>query len=169
MRPKIARVAYLIGKRHHRTRKRVRIVLDRVDEATRSAIMSKVRSKNTRPEMTVRRPLHKKGYRFRLNRSDLPGRPDLVFPRYRVALFVHGCFWHRHGCDRSTMPKSNVDYWADKFQRNVERDCRVRRQLEESGWRTSIIWECDLEAGIVQLSAQLSGIAGSKPAKVRQV
>ena len=132
---------------------------DRVDKATRSGIMSKVRSKNTGPEMAVRRALHKAGYRFRVHRSDLPGRPDLAFPKYRVALFVHGCFWHRHGCKRTTMPASNSDYWAEKFQRTMERDRLARQQLEESEWTTSVIWECELEAGISDLITMLTDIA----------
>ena len=127
-------------------------------KTTRSAIMSRVRSKNTGPELTVRRALHQEGYRFRIHRSDLPGKPDLVFPRYRVAVFVHGCFWHRHGCKRSTMPKSNVEYWADKFRRNVERDCRAVQELEGLGWKTAVIWECDLEAGMDLLANELSEI-----------
>jgi DNA mismatch endonuclease, patch repair protein len=106
--------------------------------------MSRVRGKNTSPEMRVRRVAHALGLRFRLHRRDLPGKPDLVFPKYRVALFVHGCFWHRHpGCRKTTDPKSREDYWQAKFSDNVERDARVAMQLGELGWRVGTIWECE--------------------------
>ena len=132
---------------------------DHVDKATRSAIMSKVRSKNTGPEIAVRKALHRAGYRFRVHRSDLPGKPDLVFPRYHVALFVHGCFWHRHGCKRATMPASNVEHWVEKFRRTTERDRLAFQKLERSGWTTAIIWECKMEAGISDLISMLTDIA----------
>jgi DNA mismatch endonuclease (patch repair protein) len=105
--------------------------------------MSRVRGKHTSPEMRVRRAAHAMGLRFRLHRKDLPGKPDLVFPRHGVALFVHGCFWHRHpGCPKSSTPKSRTEYWTDKFERNVERDARAIAELEALGWRTAVIWEC---------------------------
>ena len=106
--------------------------------------MSRVRGKDTSPEVRVRRIAHALGLRFRLHRRDLPGRPDLVFPKHRVALFVHGCFWHRHpGCRKATDPKSREDYWQAKFSGNVKRDARVVIQLEELGWRVETIWECE--------------------------
>jgi DNA mismatch endonuclease (patch repair protein) len=106
--------------------------------------MSRVRGKGTGPEMTVRRLAHSLGMRFRLHKANLPGRPDLVFPRYRTAVFVHGCFWHRHeGCGKATMPKSRVEYWEGKFRTNVERDARNVAELERSGWRVLTIWECE--------------------------
>lgn len=106
--------------------------------------MARVRSKNTQPEMRVRRAAHALGLRFRLYRRDLPGTPDLVFPKYKVALFVHGCFWHRHeGCPRATMPKTRVDYWQAKFHRNVERDARHAEDLLALGWNPAVIWECE--------------------------
>lgn len=132
---------------------------DHVDSNTRSAIMAKVKSRDTRPEIRVRRALHRAGYRFRLHRADLPGKPDLSFPRYRLALFVHGCFWHRHGCKRTTMPATNTEFWSRKFRRTLERDRRARKELEENGWTTDIIWECQLEAGISRLIKLLTGAA----------
>ena len=132
---------------------------DHVDSRTRSQIMARVRSRDTRPEMEVRRALHRAGYRFRLHRSDLPGKPDLVFPRYRLALFVHGCFWHRHGCKRTTMPATNSEFWSKKFCRTLERDQRALRELEEVGWTTAIIWECQLQTGIGHLIDTLNGNA----------
>ena len=125
--------------------------------------MSKVRSKNTRPEIDVRRALHRVGFRFRLHRSDLPGKPDLVFPRYRLALFVHGCFWHRHGCKRTTMPATNTEFWSKKFTRTLERDRRALKELEEIGWATTVIWECQLETGISRLIETLTDIAQQLP------
>lgn len=109
----------------------------------RSAMMARVRGKNTAPEIAVRRMAHRMGLRFRLYRRDLPGTPDMVFPRHRVALFVHGCFWHRHaGCPRCTTPKTRRKFWAEKFRRNVERDQRAETDLRDSGWTVIAIWEC---------------------------
>ena len=118
---------------------------DNVDPATRSRTMSRVRSTNTTPERSVRRLLHRAGYRFRLHRKDLPGKPDLVLPRYRTAVFVHGCFWHWHGCKRSRMPSSNREYWIAKIRRNTERDQHSRERLEALGWSVAVIWECSIE------------------------
>jgi DNA mismatch endonuclease (patch repair protein) len=119
---------------------------DNLDKASRSVMMAKIRSHNTRPEIRVRRYLHKAGFRFRLHRKDLPGKPDLVLPMYRTALFVHGCFWHQHqGCKYSTMPKSNADYWTKKLARNLERDSVNFERLVELGWRVLIVWECSLK------------------------
>ncbi len=106
--------------------------------------MSRVRGKDTKPEMLVRRLLHRLGYRFLLHRRDLPGTPDLVFPSRRAALFVHGCFWHRHeGCRRATTPKTRVEFWQAKFRRNVERDGANYALLEIAGWKVILVWECE--------------------------
>lgn len=121
---------------------------DHVDGRIRSQIMAKVKSRDTRPEMAVRRALHRAGYRFRLHRADLPGCPDLTFPRHRIALFVHGCFWHWHGCKRSRMPKTNVEYWKAKIERNVNRDAQTRSELTRLGWECQVIWECDISTGV---------------------
>jgi DNA mismatch endonuclease (patch repair protein) len=117
--------------------------MDTLTAAERSAIMGRVRSKNTRPEIAVRRVLHAMGYRFRLHRSDLPGKPDMVLPRRRVAVFVHGCFWHRHaGCALTRTPKSRVAFWTRKFDGNMRRDRAAKRALRCDGWRVLVIWEC---------------------------
>jgi DNA mismatch endonuclease (patch repair protein) len=118
--------------------------MDVVDRATRSRMMSGIRGKNTKPELVVRSYLHRSGLRFRLH-SKLPGKPDLVLPRYRAAVFVHGCFWHRHeGCRFTTTPASNAKFWAKKFADNVRRDAKVTAQLEKLGWRVLVIWACQL-------------------------
>jgi DNA mismatch endonuclease, patch repair protein len=110
----------------------------------RSRLMSKVRGKDTTPEMAVRRAAYALGYRFRLHCPDLPGRPDIVFASRRKAIFVHGCFWHRHsGCHLSSMPKTRVEFWGNKFARNVERDEMTERALIAAGWQVLVIWECE--------------------------
>lgn len=114
--------------------------------AKRSEIMSRVRSKNTKPELFVRSLLHAMGYRFRLHRKDLPGSPDVVLPKHRTAVFVHGCFWHQHpGCRKATIPKNNSAFWEAKLTRNRERDLEARRKLEELGWNVVVLWECEVK------------------------
>lgn len=120
---------------------------DFLDRAGRSERMSRIQSRDTKPELLLRRSLHALGLRYRLGGTGLPGRPDLVFPRHRAAVFVHGCFWHRHpGCKVATTPKSNTSFWTDKFARNVERDGEVALQLVALGWRVFIAWECQIVA-----------------------
>src|SRR4051812_3778605 len=109
--------------------------------------MSRIRGANTAPEMAVRRILHGLGYRYRIHVSRLPGRPDIVFPRRRKVILVHGCFWHRHPeCRYAYLPKSRVDFWQAKFERNVERDAENLRALEEAGWKVLTVWECEVQA-----------------------
>ena len=118
---------------------------DIVDKQTRSRMMSGIRSRNTRPEMLIRRGLHALGFRFRLHDRTLPGKPDLVFRKHHAVIMVNGCFWHRHkGCKFATTPKTNRDFWTDKFRRNVERDRRTKRQLQDQGLRVLVIWECEI-------------------------
>ena len=118
--------------------------MDTVTPDVRSRIMASIRGKDTAPEMAVRRRAHAMGFRFRLHRRDLPGSPDLVFPRLRLCLFVHGCFWHRHaGCRAATIPRSNAAFWEAKFDRNVERDTRSTALLRQAGWNVEIVWGCD--------------------------
>ena len=106
--------------------------------------MAKIKGKNTLPEKRVRSELHKKGYRFRLHPKNLPGRPDIVLPMYSVAIFVNGCFWHRHeGCKYTYMPKSREDFWQEKFRGNVERDRKNMEEISTVGWKVFIIWECE--------------------------
>jgi len=107
--------------------------------------MRAVKSKDTKPELQLRRALHRIGYRYRLNVKDLPGKPDLVFPKHRAALFVHGCFWHGHLCKRGRrVPKSNTDYWREKIRKNRDRDRRNKNALEALGWRVLTVWECEI-------------------------
>lgn len=114
----------------------------------RSRLMARVKGKHTGPELCVRRLAHRLGYRYRLHVAALPGSPDLVFPSRKLAIFVHGCFWHRHaGCGRATTPKSRTDFWVAKFDRNMERDRKNRQDLAVAGWRSAVIWECETKDG----------------------
>jgi DNA mismatch endonuclease (patch repair protein) len=131
----------------------------------RSRNMAAIRGKNTKPEMRVRSILHSLGYRFRLHRKDLPGKPDIVLPKYRTAVFVHGCFWHCHDCRYGRVaPATRPDFWEGKRRGNVERDERANRELEKIGWRVVTVWECEtrsMEALKLRLKAQLSIILGN--------
>lgn len=117
---------------------------DKLDARARSTLMAKIRSRDTSPELRVRKAAHAAGLRFRLHRRDLPGTPDLILPRHRLAIFVHGCFWHRHpGCRRASLPATRTEFWEAKFARNVERDRTAMAALSDLGWLTLVIWECD--------------------------
>src|SRR5262245_3613248 len=110
----------------------------------RSAMMARIGSRNTKPELLVRRALHQLGFRFRLHRRDLPGKPDIVLTRHNLVILVHGCFWHRHPeCRFAYMPKSRVEFWRAKFDRNVARDQQVQSALADLGWRVCVVWECE--------------------------
>lgn len=117
---------------------------DVVSPEVRSRMMSGIRGKDTQPEMLVRKALHRMGFRYRLHDKKLPGHPDLVFPKYRAVIFVHGCFWHGHDCRYFKWPKTRPDFWRNKIEGNQERDTRNIKKLEESGWRILVIWECEL-------------------------
>ncbi|MBP0621996.1 very short patch repair endonuclease [Cupriavidus consociatus] len=120
-------------------------MVDFLSPADRSDRMSRIRGKDTQPELALRKVLHRLGLRYRLHGAGLPGKPDLVLPRYRTVVFVHGCFWHRHvGCKIATIPKSNTSFWIEKFERNVARDKRVSLSLREAGWTVLVVWECEL-------------------------
>ena len=124
---------------------------DIVSKKQRSKLMSKVRSRDTKPEWILRCGVHRLGFRYRIKNNRLPGCPDLVFPKFHAAVFVHGCYWHRHpGCKDASTPKSNVDFWEKKFTENVERDRRSIRQLENLSWRTLVVWECELTRNTVE-------------------
>lgn len=119
---------------------------DHVDSSKRSLIMSAVHSKDTKPEMAVRKAVHALGYRYRLHAANLPGKPDLVFPSRGKVIFVHGCFWHRHSkCKYATMPKTRPEFWQDKFSANMTRDRRTRRELKQLGWEVLTVWQCELK------------------------
>jgi DNA mismatch endonuclease (patch repair protein) len=118
--------------------------MDTVDRQTRSRIMASVGQKNTGAELLLRKALHENGLRYRLHDRSLPGSPDLVFPRFRAVVFVHGCYWHSHGCYRSAVPKSRNEFWTEKFHANRSRDARNVRLLLEDGWRVFTVWECAL-------------------------
>jgi DNA mismatch endonuclease (patch repair protein) len=115
---------------------------DIVDAATRSRIMSGIRGKDTAPELVIRKLLHAQGFRFRLHTKDLPGKPDIVLPKYRVVVFVHGCFWHWHGCSLSKLPSTRRKFWTEKLTGNRQRDARNRAALLGLGWRCAVVWEC---------------------------
>ena len=127
----------------------------------RSAVMRQVKSRGTKPEMVVRRALWRLGGRYRLHRRDLPGSPDIVLPGRKLAIFVHGCFWHGHDCARGArVPKANRDYWVGKVARNRTRDAAARERLAEAGWRVETIWECELKDAAA-LEARLAGLLAS--------
>jgi DNA mismatch endonuclease (patch repair protein) len=133
--------------------------MDVVSPAKRSAMMSNIRSEDTKPELTVRRLLHKLGFRFRLHRKDLPGRPDIVLPKHRAIILIHGCFWHGHECKIASRPKSNTGYWLPKIETNRLRDERNIAALEALGWKVLILWECEIR-NKVGLSGRLEDFLG---------
>ncbi len=115
---------------------------DVVDQRTRSRMMSGIKGQNTKPELLIRRALRQRGFRFAMSSRHLPGKPDLLLPKWGVAIFVHGCFWHLHGCSLSKMPSSNMEFWAAKLNGNQERDIEAEINLLSMGWRVAVIWEC---------------------------
>jgi DNA mismatch endonuclease, patch repair protein len=119
-------------------------MVDIVDAATRSRMMSGIRGRNTRPELLIRSLLHRRGFRFRLDARDLPGRPDVVLPRYRAVVFVHGCFWHGHDCPLFKWPQTRAEFWRAKIDRNRSNDARAHDTLIAAGWRVGVVWECAL-------------------------
>lgn len=129
------------------------MMADRISAEHRSWNMSRIQGKDTKPEITLRSYLHRSGFRFRLHVKKLPGKPDLVLPKYNTAIFVNGCYWHRHrGCPKATTPKTNTDFWKKKFDETIARDARKTSELKEDGWRVITIWECELETDPVGLT-----------------
>lgn len=118
---------------------------DKLSAEKRSWNMSRIKGRDTKPEIAIRSLLHRMGYRFRLQRKDLPGKPDIVLPKYKTAIFVHGCFWHAHGCKDSGIPKTNTEFWQKKLADNVQRDARKQQELQDSEWNVLVIWECQLK------------------------
>jgi len=117
---------------------------DHLTKKKRSWNMSRIRAKNTKPEIIVRSFLHRNGFRFRLHRKDLPGKPDIVLKKYNTVIFVHGCFWHQHeGCKRASIPDTNKEYWVPKLEKNKKRFEEVKKNLDELGWNVAVIWECE--------------------------
>ncbi|SFC00336.1 T/G mismatch-specific endonuclease [Alkalibacterium subtropicum] len=119
---------------------------DTVSKSMRSRNMSKIRSKNTKPEIQVRKYLFSRGLRYRLHAKNLPGKPDMVFPKYKTVVFVNGCFWHHHSCKYGTTPKTNTEYWLNKFEKNQMRDNSNYQTLESEGWKVLVIWECQINS-----------------------
>jgi DNA mismatch endonuclease (patch repair protein) len=121
--------------------------------------MAAIKSHNTKPEIAVRKLLHASGFRFRLHRKDLPGRPDIVLPRYKTVVFVHGCFWHQHeGCKLASKPSSRQEYWKAKFDRNAERDKNSLASLTELGWRVVVVWECEVRKSADEVAERIKKI-----------
>lgn len=133
---------------------------DHVSTERRSFIMSQVGTRDTKPELIIRRALHRLGYRYRLHQRQLPGSPDLVFPSRRKAIFVHGCFWHGHGCRWGQLPKSRPEYWGPKIEANRARDAKSLLALNAAGWQTHIVWQCDLRDAAVALEKVIAFLDG---------
>jgi len=133
-------------------------MIDVVSKSVRSNIMRRVKSKNTSPEILVRKQLHAAGFRYRLHVNKLPGKPDIVLSRYKTVVFVSGCLWHWHGCKHSRMPNSNKDYWESKIERNVERDKKQLELLRQSGWNVEVVWGCEVEIGATRVIQKLRNI-----------
>ena len=134
--------------------------MDKLTEAARSALMAKVHGKNTLPERTVRRLLHSLGYRYRLHYKQLPGKPDLVFPSRRKAIFVNGCFWHGHSCPRGKLPTTRINFWTAKIAGNTKRDRRNRAALVKAGWSVLAVWECELRNPLRAVSRMVRFLDG---------
>ena len=144
---------------------------DIVDNRLRSELIRGIRNRDTAPEIAVRQIAHRMGLRFRLQRNDLPGRPDIVLLKHRLAIFVHGCFWHRHeGCRHASTPKSRVAFWTQKFETNVERDARQEAALRAIGWRVLVVWQCETsdEANVERMLAESIGPTLSKESGIWQ-
>jgi DNA mismatch endonuclease, patch repair protein len=122
---------------------------DIISKEKRSWNMSRIKGKNTKPEILVRSFLHKAGFRFKINDKRLPGKPDIILPKYHTAVFIHGCFWHRHkNCKYAYSPKTRVAFWGKKFRENIDRDNLVIKKLKKQGWKVAIIWECKIESNL---------------------
>jgi DNA mismatch endonuclease (patch repair protein) len=133
-------------------------MVDIVDTATRSRMMAGIKGKNTKPEKLVRSLLHRQGFRFRLNVRELPGKPDIVLPRYHAVIFVNGCFWHGHDCVRFKWPKTRTDFWQHKIEGNRSNDQKVIQALLSKGWRVSTIWECALRGNSMTIEAVVNSM-----------
>ena len=146
-----------------------KVMADNLSPEHRKLCMSRIRSKDTGPELIVRKIAHQLGYRFRLHRGDLPGKPDLVFPLLKKVILVHGCFWHRHRCNRGrVVPVTNCEYWEEKRTGNVNRDKRTRRELRRLGWRSLVVWECETRtSGVEHLTNRLRSFLCGRRTTIR--
>lgn len=135
-------------------------MVDIVDSATRSRMMSGIRGRNTKPEILIRSLLHRQGFRFRLHLRDLPGKPDIVLPRYHAVIFVHGCFWHGHDCPLFKWPGTRPDFWQDKIGRNRANDHKASEALLAGGWRVGIVWECAIRGASKNIEAVAQSLTG---------
>ena len=140
--------------------------MDRLSQEQRSRNMAAIRGKNTKPELRVRSGVHMAGFRYSLHRHDLPGKPDLVLPKYNTVIFVHGCFWHSHSCTKGKRPATNVQFWEDKLSKNAKRDQRNQTALAELGWHVFVIWECALDQ---ELSRVLNYLKSRRKKTARKV
>ena len=123
----------------------------------RSQVMSRIRSKDTKPEIILRSALHKQGFRFRIHKKDLPGKPDIVLPKYKTVIFVHGCFWHYHKyCQEGRIPDTNSKFWKEKLMKNIERDKRHQESCKSLGWNVFVIWECEIEKKLDEVLAEIN-------------
>ena len=138
---------------------------DHFASCVRSGIMRSIHSQDTKPELAVRGLLHRRGFRFRLHRGDLPGRPDIVLAKHRTVVFVHGCFWHSHGCQQGRKPQTNREYWLRKLTRNRERDRRSSDDLRWAGWKVVVVWECETR-NIGRLRRRLEKLIGPHGPKI---
>ena len=136
--------------------------MDTLSSQQRSWNMSRIKASNTGPERIVRSILHRMGYRFRLHRKDLPGKPDIVLPKFKTVVFVNGCFWHGHACSRGKRPSTNLAFWDEKIEGNVRRDRCNLKALKASGWRSVVVWQCWLKPGSTRLLRKLMTISGEK-------
>ena len=131
-------------------------MVDIWSKAKRSEVMSKIRSKNTKPELLLRKALHALGYRYRIHNKLLPGKPDIVFTKYKTAIFVHGCFWHYHSeCPEGRIPDTNSKFWQEKLSKNVERDLKHRQALIDQGWKVIVVWECEVEKQLEEVLSKI--------------
>lgn len=138
-------------------------MVDRITKEHRSWNMSRIKGSDTKPEKILRSALHRAGFRFRLHDKHLPGKPDLVLRKFKAVIFVHGCFWHRHkDCDKAYTPKSNIEFWKEKFRRNIERDKQKSKELTERGWEVFTVWECEIERDLSSVVDHVEACLKSK-------
>lgn len=138
---------------------------DKFSKEKRSEIMSKIAGKETTPEILIRRFLFSNGYRFRKNVKTLPGKPDIVMPKYKIIIFVHGCFWHKHNCKRGDLPQDNANFWSEKINKNVERDNSNISKLKSAGWNIIVIWQCEIKNNVLRESRLKRLLEEIRPAK----